>query len=60
VGLNFGPEIPGEKTRATVIHVKEGADKKKDVPEDCQTLIVAGIAKTLPKETLDAIDQACR
>jgi ABC-type uncharacterized transport system len=57
VGLNFGTEVPGEKTRANIVYVKEGPDKRKDVPDDCQTLIVAGIAKPLPKETLDAIER---
>jgi hypothetical protein len=56
VGLSFEPELPAEKSK-NIVHLKEGADKKKDVPEDCDTLIVAGVAKKLDTKILDAIER---
>ncbi len=55
-GLNFGIELPEQKV-ANVVFVKgDGASKRKDVPSDCKVLIIAGVVRHLPKETLDAIE----
>jgi hypothetical protein len=57
VGLNFGVENPLAKSPADIFFAKEGADKKKIVPSDCDTLIVAGVSKELSTETQDAIER---
>jgi hypothetical protein len=56
LGLNFGVENPKAKTPPDIVFAKEGADKKKNVPTDCDTLIVAG-SKDLSTEIHDAIER---
>jgi hypothetical protein len=55
-GLSFNAEAPGAEKNQKMIYAKE-ANKKKTVPSDCDTLIIAGVTKTLPQDTLDAIDR---
>ena len=57
VGLSFGVENPLAKSPADILFAKEGADKKKMVPTDCDTLIVAGVSKELSTEIQDAIER---
>lgn len=55
-GLSFGK--PGLAPKgSTLVYAKESADKRKEVPEDCQTLIVAGVSKRLPQETIEALER---
>jgi hypothetical protein len=54
IGLNFGKDLGLKAPK--VEFVKEGADKKKSIPPDCGTLIVAGASAKLPQEALDAIE----
>ena len=57
-GLNFNKEIPEAKPPENkIIYAKEGPDKKKDVPSDCDTLIVTATPKPLPQEVVDAIER---
>jgi hypothetical protein len=57
-GLSFNLKNPNAKNPPNLVFAEEvGAEKKKDVPADCHTLIVAGVSKTLAKETLDAIER---
>lgn len=56
VGLSFGTRGPGQEN-PKLEFAKEDADKKKNIPEDCHTLIIAGVSKPLPKETLLAIER---
>ncbi|MBM3994038.1 MAG: hypothetical protein FJ303_07780 [Planctomycetes bacterium] len=55
VGLTFSEDKPGK--RGDNVLAKEGADKKKEIPEDCDTLIIAGAAKQLTTEILDAVER---
>ena len=55
-GLSFNVEVPGEKSR-NIKFAEIGADKKKDIPGDCDTLVIAGVAKPLHKDIVDAIDR---
>jgi ABC-type uncharacterized transport system len=56
-GLSFNLENPLQKNPPNIVFAKEtGADKKKNVPDDCNTLIVAGVFRPLPKQALDAIE----
>lgn len=57
-GLSFGKEIPEVKPLENkIIYAKEDADKKKDIPSDCETLIVTPTPKPLPAEILSAIER---
>lgn len=57
-GLNFNPEpLAAKKPVANMVHVRAGADKKKNIPDDCHTLVIAAPSKQLPPEALDAIER---
>lgn len=58
-GLNFNMENPLQKNPPPkIVFAKEtGADKKKSVPDDCDTLIVAGVSRPLAENTLAAIER---
>jgi hypothetical protein len=55
VGLSFNPE--GTEKSPKIVFAKEGEDKKKSIPADCHTLIVAGQSRPLPTEIIDAIQR---
>lgn len=57
MGLNFGPELLKGKGAEDIVFAKEGPNKAKDVPEDCHTLIVAGVSTPLPPVVVDAVDR---
>jgi hypothetical protein len=52
-GLSFAPG----KDEGAVIHVKEDQSKRKDIPSDARTVVIAGPSEPLSKETLDALDR---
>ena len=57
-GLSFGSEVPGEADKnAKIIYLKDDGKKRRAIPDDCNTLIVAGVGKPLPSAVVDAIDQ---
>jgi hypothetical protein len=58
-GLSFSVESKLQKNppAKVVFATESGADKKKNVPEDCDTLIVAGVSTPLDDKTLDAIER---
>lgn len=56
VGLNFGIELPDQKNPNVEFVKAEGADKRKHVPSGCKVLLIAGVTRDLPKETLDAVE----
>jgi ABC-type uncharacterized transport system len=53
-GLSFRKEVG--KAPPNIVFVKEDGNKK-DVPVECQTLIIPGISKKLSQEALDGIDR---
>ena len=53
-GLSFRKEIG--KPPPNVVFVTEDGNKK-DIPGDCQTLIIPGISKKLPPEAVEAIER---
>ena len=55
--LSFGLEIPNKKETNIVFAQEEGAEKKKEVPIDCHTLVIAGASKKLSTEELGAIER---
>jgi hypothetical protein len=55
LGLSFNP--PAGNKNPKIEFAKEGPDKKKSIPPDCHTLIVAGVSKALPDEALKAIER---
>ena len=60
-GLTFQQEFApakGANPNPDLVHAKaEEGGKKKVIPNDCKTLIVAGVSKTLSSETLEAIER---
>jgi hypothetical protein len=54
-GLSFEKEL-GKKAQNIVL-AKQGVDKKKHIPDDCEVLIIPGPSKKIPEETLDAIER---
>ncbi len=54
-GLNFGKDL-GLNVPNVVYAKEDGPGKKKSVPEDCRTLIVAGASRKLSQDALDAIE----
>lgn len=53
-GLNFHKEFG--KPPANVVYVKAEGNKK-DVPGDCQTLIIPGASRKMPEDALEAIER---
>jgi ABC-type uncharacterized transport system len=56
-GLSFTKDLRKQKTTTPVVQVTEGPDKKKEVPSDCETLIVSPGAKPLSFEQVDVIER---
>lgn len=58
-GLSFGtPLVFGKEPPKDMVYLKaEGGDKKKDIPKDCDTLIVSQTPKVLPDEVVAAIER---
>ncbi len=57
-GLTFDLQAKEEKTITPIIPAKaEGSGRKRSIPADCKTLIIAGVSKTLSAEAVDAIDR---
>ncbi len=54
-GLTFQTELPAKKTPTLVAAKESAATKRKEVPDDCHTLIIAGVTKPVPSDTIDAI-----
>ena len=57
-GLSFGPELPLKEPKIKIVYAKaEGADRRKEVPKDCDTLIVAPTSKELPDDVVAAVER---
>lgn len=56
-GLSFEAEPPGAKQENMVFVQEKGKDNRKDVPEDADTLVVAGAGASIPAETVDALER---
>jgi hypothetical protein len=57
-GLSFGPEVPeapGQQVKIEYARA-DAKDKRKEVPPDCHTLIIAGASNDLSKDALAAIE----
>jgi hypothetical protein len=54
-GLTFDREPEKGKGDDIVPAKEEGPKKQKEIPEDCHTLILAGVSKTLPDEIVESI-----
>jgi hypothetical protein len=56
-GLSFAEKLPGDKTENLAYAKVSGPDKRKDVPDDADFLVIAGSGIPLGHPTLDALER---
>jgi hypothetical protein len=55
-GLSFEEELLEKKTPNLVYAKEDAVGKRKEVPKDCKTLIIAGVSKPMSSEVIEAVD----
>jgi hypothetical protein len=56
-GLSFAEEVPKDKTQDLVYAKVVGPEKRKEVPDDADALVIAGAGADLGPKTLDALER---